>query len=151
MKEIIISTFIGLLLISNVVRANVVPYPYPWYLWNGISLIPIIFLISWAFDFLFLGIIFSMLKLTIKDFGKFTKYTFVSAIGGFLIDGLMFFVPMKIISFVILFVFLFIWNYFLAKLWVGVSEKDAIMIGMWMGFITNPVIWLNILPFYNFF
>jgi hypothetical protein len=151
MKKIIISMLIGFLLISNIVRANIVPYPYPLYPLAGISIIPIIFLISWAFDFLFLGIIFSMLKLTIKDFGKFTKYTFVSAVGGLLIDGLMFFIPVKIISFMIVFVFLFVWNYFLAKLWVGLNEKDAIMVGMWMGFITNPVIWFNIIPFYNFF
>jgi hypothetical protein len=150
MKKIIISMFIGFLLISSIVRANVIPYPY-WNPWNGISIIPIVFLISWAFDFLFLGIIFSMLKLTIKDFGKFSKYTFISAIGGLLIDGFIFFVPVKIIGFIVVFGFLFIWNYFLAKLWVGLNERDAIMIGMWMGFMTNPIIWFNILPFYNFF
>jgi len=151
MKEIIISMLIGFFLISNIVRANIIPYPYPWYPWYGISIIPIIFLISWALDFLFLGVIFSILKLTIKNFAKFTKYTFVSAIGGLLIDGLMFFVPVKIISFMVVFGFLFIWNYFLAKLWVGLDEKDAIIVGMWMGFITNPLIWFNILPFYNSF
>lgn len=150
MKEIIIWAFIGLLLLSNIVRANPIPYPY-WNPWNGITIIPIIFLISWVFDFLFLGIIFSMLKLTIKDFAKFSKYTFISAVGGFLIDGLMFFVPVKIISFVVVFGFLFIWNYFLAKLWVGLNDKDAIIIGMLMGFMTNPIIWFNILPFYNFY
>lgn len=150
MKEIIIWAFIGLLLLSNIVRANPIPYPY-WNPWNGITIIPIIFLISWAFDFLFLGIIFSMLKLSIKDFAKFSKYTFISAVGGFLIDGLMFFVPIKLISFIVVFGFLFIWNYFLAKLWVGLNDKDAIIIGMWMGFMTNPIIWFNILPFYNFF
>jgi len=150
MKKIIISVLIGLLLISNIVRANPIAYPY-WNLWSGVLIIPTVFLISWAFDFLFLGIIFSMLKLTIKDFAKFSKYTFISAIGGFLIDGLMFFVPVKIISFVVVFGFLFIWNYFLAKLWVGLNDKDAIIIGMWMGFMTNPIIWFNILPFYNFY
>jgi hypothetical protein len=150
MKKIIISMFILFFLISNIVRANVIPYPY-WNPWNGISIIPIVFLISWAFDFLFLGIIFSMLKLTIKDFGKFSKYTFISAIGGLLIDGFVFFVPVKIIGFIVVFGFLFTWNYFLAKLWVGLNERDAIMVGMWMGFMTNPIIWFNILPFYNFF
>ena len=103
------------------------------------------------FDFLFLGIIFSMLKLTIKDFGKFSKYTFISAIGGLLIDGFVFFVPVKMVSFIVVFGFLFIWNYFLAKLWIGFSDRDAIMIGMWMGFMTNPIIWFNILPFNNFY
>jgi hypothetical protein len=141
---------IGLLLISNIVRANPIPYPY-WQPWGGISVLPIIFLISWAFDFLFLGIIFSMLKLTIKDFAKFSKYTFISAVGGLLIDGLVFFIPVKIIGFIIVFGFLFIWNYFLAKLWVGLNDKDAIIVGMWMGFMTNPIIWFNILPFYNSF
>ena len=150
MKEVIISMFIGLLLVLNIVRANPIAYPY-WNPWNGMMIVPIIFLISWAFDFLFLGIIFSMLKLTIKDFAKFSKYTFISAVGGFLIDGLMFFVPVKIISFVVVFGFLFIWNYFLAKLWIGLNDKDAIIVGMWMGFMTNPVIWFNILPFYNFY
>jgi hypothetical protein len=150
MKKIIISMFILFFLISNIVRANVISYPY-WNPWNGISIIPIVFLISWAFDFLFLGIIFSMLKLTIKDFGKFSKYTLISAVGGLLIDGFVFFVPVKIISFIVVFGFLFTWNYFLAKLWVGLNERDAIMVGMWMGFMTNPVIWFNILPFYNFF
>jgi len=150
MKKIIITMLIGLLLISNIVRANPIPYPY-WQPWSGISILPIIFLISWAFDFLFLGIIFSMLKLTIKDFAKFSKYTFISAVGGLLIDGLVFFVPIKIISFIVVFGFLFFWNYFLAKLWVGLNDKDAIMIGMWMGFITNPIIWFNLLPFYNSF
>jgi hypothetical protein len=141
---------IGFLLISNIVRANPIPYPY-WQPWSGISILPIIFLISWAFDFLFLGIIFSMLKLTIKDFAKFSKYTFISAVGGLLIDGLVFFIPAKIISFIVVFGFLFIWNYFLAKLWVGLNDKDAIIVGMWMGFMTNPIIWFNILPFYNSF
>jgi hypothetical protein len=150
MKKIIISVLIGLLLISNIVRANPIAYPY-WNPWNGMTIVPIIFFISWAFDFLFLGIIFSMLKLTIKDFAKFSKYTFISAIGGFLIDGLMFFVPVKIISFVVVFGFLFIWNYFLAKLWVGLNDKDAIIVGMWMGLMTNPIIWFNILPFNNFY
>jgi len=150
MKKIIISMLIGFLLISNIVRANPIPYPY-WQPWSGISILPIIFLISWAFDFLFLGIIFSMLKLTIKDFAKFSKYTFISAVGGLLIDGLVFFIPAKIISFIVVFGFLFIWNYFLAKLWVGLNDKDAIIVGMWMGFMTNPIIWFNILPFYNSF
>jgi len=150
MRKIIIPILIGLLLISNIVKANPIPYPY-WSSWNGIVILPIIFLISWAFDFLFLGIIFSMLKLTIKDFGKFSKYTFISAIGGLLIDGFVFFVPVKMVSFIVVFGFLFIWNYFLAKLWIGFSDRDAIMIGMWMGFMTNPIIWFNILPFNNFY
>jgi len=150
MRKIIISILIGLILISNIVKANPIPYPY-WSPWNGIVILPIIFLISWAFDFLFLGIIFSMLKLTIKDFGKFSKYTFISAIGGLLIDGFVFFVPVKMVSFIVVFGFLFIWNYFLAKLWIGFSDRDAIMIGMWMGFMTNPIIWFNILPFNNFY
>lgn len=150
MKKIIISMLISLLLITNIIRANPIPYPY-WNPWNGITILPIIFLISWALDFLFLGIIFSILKQSIKDFGKFTKYTFVVAIGGLLIDGLVFFIPIRIISFMTVFVFLFVWNYFLSKLWVGLNEKDAVIIGIWMGFITNPVIWLNILPFYNFY
>ena len=150
MRKIIIPILIGLLLISNIVKANPIPYPY-WSSWNGIVILPIIFLISWAFDFLFLGIIFSMLKLTIKDFGKFCKYTFISAIGGLLIDGFVFFVPVKMVSFIVVFGFLFIWNYFLAKLWIGFSDRDAIMIGMWMGFMTNPIIWFNILPFNNFY
>ncbi len=150
MKKTIIWAFIGLLLLSNIVRANPISYPY-WDPWNGMTIIPIIFLISWVFDFLFLGIIFSMLKLTIKDFAKFSKYTFISAIGGLLIDGFVFFVPVKMVSFIVVFGFLFIWNYFLAKFWIGLDEKDAIIVGMWMGFMTNPIIWFNILPFYNFF
>ena len=137
-------------LLVPIVRANIVP-PSPWYPSYGILIIPIVFLVSWAFDFLFLGLIYAMLTLEIKNFRKFTKYTFVCALGGLIIDCLLFFIPVKIIGFLVLFVFLFVWNYFLARIWVGLKEKDAIIIGIWMGIITNPMIWFGFLPFYRMF
>jgi len=148
MKKIILSMLSILSLILPIAKANVVPAYYPI---GGIIIIPIIFLISWAFDFLFLGLAYSMLNLSIKNFRKFTKYTFVCAIGGLIIDCLMFFVPVKIIGFMVVFVFLFVWNYFLARIWVGLKEKEAIIIGIWMGFITNPLLWFGFLPFNRIF
>jgi hypothetical protein len=130
------------------VSANIVP-PSPWYPSYGIVIIPIVFLISWAFDFLFLGLIYSMLNLQIRDIRKFSKYTFVCAVGGLIIDCLLFFIPERIISFMVVFVFLFVWNYFLARVWVGLKEREAIVIGIWMGLITNPVLWFGFLPFFR--
>jgi len=148
MKRIIISMLSILSLILPIAKANIIS---PYYSIGGLIIIPIILLISWAFDFLFLGLSYSMLNLTIKNLRKFIKYTFVCAIGGLVIDCLMFFVPVKIISFMVVFVFLFVWNYFLARIWVGLKEKDAIIIGIWMGFITNPVFWFVFLPFGRIF
>jgi hypothetical protein len=148
MKKIILSILFILSLILPTVSANIIS-PYPWYPSSGLLIIPIIFLISWAFDFLFLGLIYSMLDLPIKNLRKFSKYTFVCAIGGLITDCLMFFIPVKIVSFMVLFVFLFVWNYFLSRIWIGLSERDAIIIGIWMGLITNPVLWFNFLPFYS--
>ena len=142
LNKSILFVVLGLILLPQIAKADIIPPPTT----GEISVAYlVVFLANLILNFLIFGlayIIFFKKDTNIFKWGKFFLSLIMVTIGGFIADIIIFskVYRIEVWHFVCLFILILVIDALICKFYLKANLKKSIFIGLWMGILTNPIV-----------
>lgn len=142
LNKSILFVILGLIFLPQIAKADIIPPPTA----GEVSIAYlVVFLANLILNFLIFGlayIIFFKKDTNIFKWGKFFLSLIMVTVGGFIADMIVFSRIYRVEAWhcICLFVLILVIDALVCKFYLKASLKKSIFIGLWMGILTNPII-----------